>query len=190
MRGPFCARWKTCRDLRRARHQDRRQRRRAQSGRLRARRRGRSTSDWACARWSRTSRATTCCRELAELQAQGEPLTHLDKGIPLAPLQAPVVTRQRLPRRLGHRRGAASAAPTSSSVRASPMPRSRSARRRGSFGWARDDWDRLAAGVVAGHIIECGAQCTGGNYSLLQGGAAPRSRPASRSPRCTPTAAS
>jgi hypothetical protein len=31
------------------------------------------------------------------------------------------------------------------------------------FGWARDDWDRIAAGTVAGHIIECGAQCSGGN---------------------------
>jgi len=33
------------------------------------------------------------------------------------------------------------------------------------FGWADDDWDRLAAGVVAGHIIECGTQCTGGNFT-------------------------
>ena len=31
------------------------------------------------------------------------------------------------------------------------------------FGWAWDDHDRIAAGVVAGHINECGAQCTGGN---------------------------
>ncbi len=31
------------------------------------------------------------------------------------------------------------------------------------FGWDLDDHDRLAAGVVAGHINECGAQCTGGN---------------------------
>ena len=31
------------------------------------------------------------------------------------------------------------------------------------FGWANDDWDRLAAGTIAGHIIECGAQCSGGN---------------------------
>ena len=34
------------------------------------------------------------------------------------------------------------------------------------FGWPADDWDRLAAGTIAGHIIECGAQCTGGNCSL------------------------
>jgi hypothetical protein len=31
------------------------------------------------------------------------------------------------------------------------------------FGWASDEWDRIAAGTVAGHIIECGAQCSGGN---------------------------
>jgi len=31
------------------------------------------------------------------------------------------------------------------------------------FGWSWDDHDRIAAGVVAGHINECGAQCTGGN---------------------------
>jgi hypothetical protein len=31
------------------------------------------------------------------------------------------------------------------------------------FGWSPTDWDRIAAGTVAGHIIECGAQCSGGN---------------------------
>ncbi|MCV7021576.1 acyclic terpene utilization AtuA family protein [Mycolicibacterium aichiense] len=35
------------------------------------------------------------------------------------------------------------------------------------FGWERCDYDRLAGAVVAGHVIECGAQATGGNYSFF-----------------------
>ncbi len=36
------------------------------------------------------------------------------------------------------------------------------------FGWQRDDWDKLAGAVAAGHIIECGTQATGGNYSFYE----------------------
>jgi hypothetical protein len=35
------------------------------------------------------------------------------------------------------------------------------------WGWDRTDWDRLAGAVAAGHVIECGAQTTGGNYSFF-----------------------
>ena len=34
-------------------------------------------------------------------------------------------------------------------------------------GWARDDWDALAGALVTGHVLECGAQATGGNYSFF-----------------------
>ena len=36
------------------------------------------------------------------------------------------------------------------------------------FGWQRNDWDQLAGAVVAGHVVECGTQCTGGNYAFFQ----------------------
>ena len=35
------------------------------------------------------------------------------------------------------------------------------------FGWSRTDYDRLAGAVAAGHVIECGAQATGGNYAFF-----------------------
>ena len=40
------------------------------------------------------------------------------------------------------------------------------------FGWSPTDYDKLAGAVVAGHVIECGVQATGGNYAF-----SPRSRP-------------
>ena len=36
------------------------------------------------------------------------------------------------------------------------------------WGWTRDQWSALAGALVAGHVIECGAQTTGGNYSFFE----------------------
>ena len=38
------------------------------------------------------------------------------------------------------------------------------------FNWSRDNYDALAGSLAAGHIIECGAQATGGNYSFFEEG--------------------
>jgi hypothetical protein len=105
--------------------------------------------------------------QLADLQAQGVPLTHLDKGIPLSSLHAPVLSANAY---LG---GWGIAAALERGADLVLCPRVTDAAlalgpAAWKFGWRRDDWDRLASGVVAGHIIECGAQCTGGNYSFFR----------------------
>ncbi len=103
---------------------------------------------------------------LAALQQRGEPFTHLDQGIPLSALRVPVLSANAY---LG---GWGIAAALDRGADLVICPRVTDAAltlgpAAWHFGWRRDDWDRLAAGVVAGHIIECGAQCTGGNYSFF-----------------------
>jgi Acyclic terpene utilisation family protein AtuA len=104
--------------------------------------------------------------KLGDLQARGEPFTHLDKGVPLATLREPVLSANAY---LG---GWGIAAALGRGADIVICPRVTDAAltlgpAAWKFDWARDDWDRLAAGVVAGHVIECGAQCTGGNYSFF-----------------------
>lgn len=103
---------------------------------------------------------------LPDLQARGVDFRHLDRGTPLASLGAQVVTANAylgawgIVEALG--RGAdvvVTPRVTDAALALGPAA--------WKFGWARDDWDKLAAGIVAGHIIECGPQCTGGNYSFF-----------------------
>lgn len=105
--------------------------------------------------------------KLDALQAKGIPFTHLDQHRPLSGLGAPVLSANAylggwgIAEALG--RGAdlvICPRVTDAALAVGP-----SAWR---FNWRRDDWDRLASAVVAGHIIECGSQCTGGNYSFFQ----------------------
>ncbi len=105
--------------------------------------------------------------QLPEIQSRGVELRHLDKDIPLSSLKAQVVTANAY---LGAW-GIVEALKRNADVVVCPRVTD-AALTLGpaawKFGWARDDWDQLAAGVVAGHIIECGAQCTGGNYSFFK----------------------
>lgn len=104
---------------------------------------------------------------LSELQVSGETLTHLDKGVPLSLLDAPVLSANAYLGAWGIVAGLANGTDmvvcprvTDAALTLGPAA--------WKFGWARDDWDRLAAGVVAGHILECGPQCTGGNYPFFR----------------------
>jgi hypothetical protein len=105
--------------------------------------------------------------KLPDLQRRGVELRHLDKDMPLASLNAQVVTANAYLGAWGivealQRNADVVICPRVTDAALALGPAA------WKFGWARDDWDRLAAGIVAGHIIECGAQCTGGNYSFFQ----------------------
>ncbi len=82
-------------------------------------------------------------------------------------------------------------APTWWSPAGSPTPASSWAPAVAHHGWTPTSYDELAGAVVAGHVLECGTQATGGNFSGLPV-AAPRrdGRWASRSPSSPPTARS
>lgn len=104
---------------------------------------------------------------LAELQQQGEALAHMDKGMPLRALSAPILSANAYLGAWGIAEALARGADcvicprvTDAALVVGPAA--------WRFGWQRDDWDRLASAVVAGHILECGAQATGGNYAFFQ----------------------
>ena len=105
--------------------------------------------------------------KLPELQAGGEKLAHLDTGRPLAGSGIQPIAANAY---LGAW-GIVEALNTGADVVVCPRVTDASVVVGPSawhFGWGRSDWDRLASAVVAGHILECGAQSTGGNYSFFQ----------------------
>jgi hypothetical protein len=99
---------------------------------------------------------------LDELIAGGHPLKNMEGGQPLASIRDRVLSANAY---LGSgpivealAKGAnvvITGRSTDTALTMAPL--------RHEFAWAADDWDRLAAGIIAGHIIECGAQSSGGN---------------------------
>ena len=99
---------------------------------------------------------------LDELLARGVELRNMDTGAPLASVRDRIQSAnaylgaQPIVEALG--RGAQvviTGRATDTGLTLGPLMH--------EFGWRADDWNRLSAGTIAGHIIECGAQCTGGN---------------------------
>lgn len=99
---------------------------------------------------------------LDDLMAAGQTLANLDTRQPLGSVRAAVQSANAYlgawPVVEALRRGAdivITGRVTDTGLTLAPMIH--------GLGWKQDDWDRLAAGTVAGHMIECGAQCSGGN---------------------------
>ncbi|HEY2576460.1 MAG TPA: acyclic terpene utilization AtuA family protein [Streptosporangiaceae bacterium] len=100
------------------------------------------------------------------LQQRGIGLANLDTGQPLAAADLPVVTANAY---LGGW-GIAAALQAGADIVVCPRVTDASLAAGPAawwHGWRRDDWDALAGAVLAGHVIECGPQATGGNYSFL-----------------------
>lgn len=104
---------------------------------------------------------------LGELQAQGETFRHLDKGVTLKDAGAMPITANAYLGGWGITRALKEGADiviggriADAALVSGPCA--------WKFGWGEADWDRLAGAYAAGHIIECGAQATGGNYSFFE----------------------
>ena len=103
---------------------------------------------------------------IGELQAAGHELANTDTGVPLAKADLPVVTANAY---LGGW-GITSALRAGADVVVCPRVTDASLVTGPAawwHGWRYDDWDALAGAVAAGHVIECGPQACGGNYSFL-----------------------
>lgn len=103
---------------------------------------------------------------LPELQRAGHEIRHLDNGRPLADLEVEPITANAYlgawPIARALQAGSdvvVTGRVTDASLVVGPAA--------WWHGWGDEDWDRLAGGVIAGHLLECGTQVTGGNFSFL-----------------------
>lgn len=100
--------------------------------------------------------------DLDRLLEAGHSLSHMETGAPLADIRADVLSANAYigstPIVEGLARNAnivITGRSTDTALTMAPL--------RHEFGWGADQWDLLASGIVAGHILECGAQSSGGN---------------------------
>jgi len=100
---------------------------------------------------------------LDELIAQGHKMLHMEDGTPIAQVKEKLLSANvylgAAPVVEALRQGAdivITGRVTDTGLTLAPMIH--------EFGWSMNDWDKLAAGTVAGHINECGAQASGGNF--------------------------
>lgn len=100
---------------------------------------------------------------LGELIAQGHKMLHMEDGTPIAQVKEKLLSANvylgAAPVVEALRQGAdivITGRVTDTGLTLAPMIH--------EFGWSMNDWDKLAAGTVAGHINECGAQASGGNF--------------------------
>ena len=105
-------------------------------------------------------------QRLQDLQDKGEPFTHMDKGIPLKDAKAQTISANAylgcwgIVEALNH--GADIVVGGRIADAALVMGPAA-----WKFKWEKIDWDALAGAAVAGHVIECSAQATGGNYAFI-----------------------
>jgi len=105
--------------------------------------------------------------DIEELKAEGEPFINIDKGMPLAETSNKIVTANTYLGAWAIKEALDQGADivvcprvTDAAVVIGPAA--------WKFNWQRNDYDALAGALAAGHIIECGAQCCGGNYSFFE----------------------
>ena len=120
-----------------------------------------------CGRSSPTSKATTCSPGCPSCIEAGHPLANLDTGDLLADAGVTPLTAHAY---LGGLPIAQALAAGADVVVTGRVTDAALAVGPGiwRFGWTGDDLDPLAGAVVAGHVLECGCQATGGNYCVLR----------------------